>query len=599
MFRLVFLVTCLFLTACANQTNNSKLDSGGDSASSKSLKKLFDQYFDERMQWYPFEATQNGVNQYNDLFPIDISDVYRDSLKGFYQKYREALKQADTSRISENDRISYRILEWETGQNLAGFQFHDNYMPINQFWGKTLDLAQLGSGDGVQPFKTIDDYEKWLNRIHQFPVWADTAIANMRKGIKTGWVLPKSLAKKVLPELTSMIGPDVTKNIFYGSVKKLDANTSIPWDDKVKLKKLLNASIENDVIYPYKKLYDFLKNEYLPKCRSTSGVGALPGGDAYYRYLVKTWTTTDLTPEEIFTTGQQEVARIRGEMEKVKATVGFKGDLKSFFAFVNKDTLFYPYKKPADVLADFESIHQRIEINIRNLYSVFPKTKFEIKRTEEFREASASAEYNQGAPDGSRPGVFYIPIPKGDATKINNFQNEALFLHEAIPGHHFQTSLQLENTLLPDFRRFLWYGAYGEGYALYCESLGKELGLYTNPYQYFGRLGMEMHRAIRLVADVGIHTKGWTREQAIQYDLENESDSEDGITAEVERYMAIPGQALSYKTGELKIQALKKKALAEMGEKMDIRKFHAELLKDGCVPLNILDEKINRFILQK
>ena len=327
--------------------------------------------------------------------------------------------------------------------------------------------------------------------------------------------------------------------------------------------------INEQIIPAYKKLGDFLKNEYLPKARASTGIDSLPDGDKYYNYLVHYWTTTNKTPDEIYNTGLAEVKRIRSIMDSVKNAVGFKGDLNSFFEYMRTDKKFMPYKTPEEVLNAFRAIQQEEEPYLKNMFGRTPKTKFEIRQTEAFRAASASAEYNQGAPDGSRPGIFYVPIL--DATKFNTTSGmESLFLHEAIPGHHYQTSLQMENTALPTFRRFLWYGAYGEGWALYCESLGKELGLYKDPYQYMGALGDEIHRAIRLVVDVGMHVKGMTREEAIKYMMDNEAISEAGATAEIERYMAIPGQALSYKIGALKIRELRNKYQQELGSKFKL-----------------------------
>jgi uncharacterized protein (DUF885 family) len=309
-------------------------------------------------------------------------------------------------------------------------------------------------------------------------------------------------------------------------------------------------------------------------------------------YLVKTWTTTNKTPEEIYQTGLAEVARIRGEMEKVKSQVGFTGTLDEFFVHLKTDQKFYPYTQASEVLDDFRKIQAKIEPHLEKMFTNTPETGFEIRQTEQFREASASAEYNPGSVDGSRPGIFYVPIP--DARQFNITSGmESLFLHEAIPGHHYQVSLQQENTSLHKFQRFGWYGAYGEGWALYCESLGNELGLYTDPYQYMGALGDEIHRAIRLVVDVGLHTKGMTREQAIKYMMDNEPISEQGATAEIERYMAIPGQALSYKIGALKIRELRKKYEKQLGSDFSLSAFHDEFLKDGAMPLDVLERKMD------
>ncbi len=301
-----------------------------------------------------------------------------------------------------------------------------------------------------------------------------------------------------------------------------------------------------------------------------------------------------MSANEIFELAQKAVARIRGEMEKVPTSVGFKGDLRAFFDYVRTDKKFTPFKEPQQVIDWYASLETTMKPQLSKMFDLVPKSKFEVRRTEAFREASASAEYTQGTPDGSRPGIFYVPVP--DASKANVVGGESLFLHEAIPGHHYQISLQQEDTTLPAFRRFLWYGAYGEGWALYSESLGKELGLYTDPYQYFGMLSSEMHRAIRLVVDVGMHTKGWTREQAIEYSKANEAEPEESIVAEIERYMAIPGQALSYKVGQLKILELRKKAEQALGEKFDIRAFHNQVLDAGCLPLQVLEEKVDRWV---
>lgn len=590
LFHLSVVFILFIALACNNnpQSPPSVINASGIS------NAIFEDYYHERMKWYPFEATSSGVEGYDDQMPINIAASYRDSLRGFYEKYAKILASIDRSKLTENDKISYDNLKWDLQINIQELQYPKHLMPIDQFECFTLSFPQLGSGGSYIPFKSVRDYDNWLARLSRFPAWCDTAISNMEQGIKMGWVLPKSLAIKVLPQLKSVIVADFKQSLFWQPIQNMPKEFLEV--DKKRLSAAFEKAIKEQINASYQKLLDYFTKTYLPKCRTTSGIGALPNGDKYYAYLVRTWTTTDLTPDQIFDIGQKEVARIRQEMESVKNQVGFKGDLKAFFKYVMENKQLFPYKKTADIIADFQQIHERMKPQLAAQFDLVPKTPFEVRQTESFREASASAEYLQGAPDGSRPGVFYFPIPKNEAHKINHFQNEALFLHEAVPGHHYQISLQQENKLLPHFRRFSWYGAYGEGYALYCESLGKELGLYTDPYQYFGRLGMEMHRAIRLVVDVGLHHKGWTREQAIQYNLDNEAETYSSVEAEIERYMAIPGQALSYKIGELKILALKEKVKTALGNKFDIKKFHNELLKDGCVPLNVLAQKMDNLI---
>ncbi len=559
------------------------------------MKDFIEQFYRDRLALNPMEATTQGVEGYNDKLLITVSEDYRRQLREFYTRTKAALAQYNPEQLDANDRISYDILQWECDIELAGQKFPDNYMSINQFWGLPLTMGQYGSGSGTQPFKTVTDYDNWLKRLQSFTEWTDSAIVYTRKGMNAGYVLPTSLIVKVIPQFKELLVTDPTKSLYYGPIQVMPAD--FPAAEKTRLTEAYTKMIAGKLVPAFQKLADFFEKEYLPKGRSTSGISALPGGRERYDYLIKYWTTTEMSADEIFELGQQEVARIRTEMEKVKTQVGFKGDLKAFFDYVRSDKKFMPFKKPEEVTAWYASLETVMKPQLNKMFDLTPKSKFEVRRTEAFREASASAEYSQGTADGSRPGIFYVPVP--DATTYNVVGGESLFLHEAIPGHHYQISLQQEDAALPSFRRFLWYGAYGEGWALYTESLGKELGLYTDPYQYFGMLSSEMHRAIRLVVDVGLHTKGWTREQAIQFSKDNEADSEESITAEIERYMAIPGQALSYKIGQLKILELRGKAEKALGEKFDIKEFHNQVLDAGCLPLAVLEAKMDRWIASK
>jgi len=453
----------------------------------------------------------------------------------------------------------------------------------------------LASGAGAQPFKTVEDYQNWMQRLNGYIDWLASAEANMRKGMTEGYVLPKSLIVKVLPQLEAMTISDLDKHLFTAPIRNFPEDFTE--EEKSSLTSDYKRLVSSRIIPAYKSLHDFMANEYLESGRESSGIDALPNGSDYYNYQIKLYTTTNMTASEIHDLGLAEVARIRGEMEKVKAEVGYDKDLKSFFDYVRNNKELMPFTDPQQVIDNFNAIHERMKPQIEKLFDVKPKTAFEVRRTEAFRENSASAEYNPGSLDGTRPGIFYTPIP--DVTKYNTYSDESLFLHEAIPGHHYQISLTQESEELPQFRKTLWYSGYGEGWALYTESLGKELGLMTDPYQYFGMLGAEMHRAIRLVVDTGMHSKGWTREQAIQYSLDNEAESEASIISEIERYMANPGQALSYKIGQLKIRELRTNAANELGDKFDIREFHNQVLETGCVPLALLENKINKWVASK
>ena len=556
------------------------------------FKKLTDSYFDEKNALNPLDATVNGQKEYNDQLVFEMTDSYRKKEADFFDKYQAELATIDKEKLSTEELNSYEIIKWEIEVGKEVLKQPTNLMPIHQFWGTHLTMSQFASGSAAQPFKTEKDYRNFLKRMDLYAVWIDSAMVYMKKGMAKGLVLPKSLTIKVIPQFEEIVTSKVEDNLFYSTLKTFPA--SFTEAQKSSLTKEYTTTIQEKLMPQYQKMIAFLKGEYLPASRSTSGIGSIPNGKEMYRAYVKQWTTTNKTPEEIHEIGLKEVARLNAEMEKVKEQVGFKGTLKEFLNDVRNKKELKPFTKPEEVLAHFQKIYETIKPNVDKLFSLQPKTKFEIRRTESFREKTASAEYIQGAVDGSRPGIFYVPIP--NAKEYNVLEDEDLFLHEAIPGHHFQMSLQQENTSLPNFRRYNWFGAYGEGWALYTESLGKELGLYKDPYQYLGMLNDEIHRAIRLVVDTGIHSKGWTREQAIQYSLDNEAESEASITSEVERYMAIPGQALSYKIGQLKIIELRHKAEKELGSKFDIRKFHAKVLESGVMPLALLEKKIEDWI---
>lgn len=553
---------------------------------------LVKNYFDEKNALNPLDATQNGQDQYNDQLVFEMTDSYRERQAAFFNQFENELTKVDTTALTTEEKNSYEIIKWEIAVGKDLLKYETNLMPIHQFWGTHLTLGQFAGGTSAQPFKTEKDYRNFLKRMDLFSTWIDSAMVYMKKGIDKGIVLPKALTIKVIPQFESMITSNVEDNLFYTSLKSFPKDFTAT--QKNNLTKEYTAVIKEKLEPQCKKMTSFLKNEYLPASRTTSGIGSLTNGAGLYSTYIKQWTTTHKTADEIHQLGLKEVARIKAEMEKVKEQVGFKGTLNEFFEHVKTKPELMAFKKPEEVIANFERIYQTIKPNVDKLFSLQPKSPFEIRRTEAFREKTASAEYNQGSADGKRPGIFYVPIP--NVTAYNCYGDEDLFLHEAIPGHHFQISLQQENQELPDFRKFNWFGAYGEGWALYTESLGKELGLYKDPYQYFGMLGNEMHRAVRLVVDTGIHAKGWTREQAIQYSLDNEAESQESIIAEIERYMAIPGQALSYKMGQLKILELRKKAEEKMKDSFDIKVFHQKVLGSGVLPLALLEKNINNWI---
>jgi len=557
---------------------------------SSELAKIVGDYYEEQLKLNPSSATANGDNRYNDQLNIDFTDSHRALVKSVLEKYQTSLAGINRENLNANDQITYDLLTRDIKLGLEGLTYPDNLTPLNQFYGFHLSFAQLGSGQVIQPFKTVKDYENWEKRMKKGVTYLDSSIVYFRKGMAQDYVLPRALVVKIIPQLTAFAVKDIKESTFYGPLKQFPASFSDA--DKKRFTAEYTTAIQNEVLPAYARLAAFLQNEYLPKARTSTGIGALKNGDTYYQYLIRVLTTTDKPADEIYQTGLSEVKRIRTEMEKTKNAVGFKGTLAEFFNYMKTDPKFYPYKTPAEVLAAFHAIHKKMEPSLKTMFGRVPKTPFEIRQTEAFRAASASAEYFQGSEDGTRPGIFYVPIL--DAKKFNTTSGmESLFLHEAIPGHHYQVSLQQENSDLPKFRRFGGNSAYAEGWALYAESLGKELGLYTDPYQYMGALGDEMHRAIRLVVDAGMHSKNMTREEAIKFMMDNEPLSEEGTIAEIERYMAIPAQALSYKIGALKIREIRARLTKEMGSKFKLSDFHDELLKDGNMPLDVLETKMN------
>ncbi|WP_299676994.1 DUF885 family protein [uncultured Dokdonia sp.] len=590
----IFLAGCILIAfiSCKNETTAPETTT---KTTTVTFGDFLDTYYEEGLKLNPLGATMAGDSRYNDQFPDILSPAYKAKIKDYYTSYKSQLSNYPDEELTTTELLSKAVLEWDCDVNLELLSYKKDLMPIDQMWSPHLMFGQLASGASAQPFKTAEDYRNWQKRVDQYLVWLDSAEKNMRQGMEEGYVLPKSLIKKVIPQMESLAKPDVTTHLFYKPVTNFPE--SISKEDQKAITSEYTTMIQDKIIPAYTKMANFMKNEYMDAGRKSSGFSDLPNGSNYYDFAIKYFTTTTMSADEIHNLGLSEVARIRSEMEKIKEQVGFKGDLKAFFDYVRNSKELMPFTTPEEVIANFNKMHATMKPKVDELFSLQPKTPFEVRRTEAFREKSASAEYNPGSLDGTRPGIFYTPIP--DASKYNVYSDESLFLHEAIPGHHFQISLTQESTELPQFRKTLWYSAYGEGWALYTESLGSELGLYTDPYQLFGMLGAEMHRAVRLVVDTGIHTKGWSREKAIAYCLDNEAESEAGITSEIERYMANPGQALSYKIGQLKIRELRTKATEALGDKFDIREFHKEVLETGCIPLALLEDKINNWIASK
>jgi uncharacterized protein (DUF885 family) len=586
-------------------TNSCTQNSSENESASKAISIIFEDYYKFKEKINPLEATKAGNFEYNDYIANYISDEYQKELIAEYQNFLSRLSEIKESDLSQTDQLSLKVMKWDCEIKLEGLQkpivvvtspMYNlpslKLTPLTQIQSLHLYVAQIGAGGSVHPFNSVKDYEDWLKRIEDYIDFLDTAIANMKEGMASGIVLPTVLTQKTINQLEEFIVNPTTEHIFYQPIQSFPIEFSP--SQRNSLRKKYSEMIDKKLRPKYVELKKFLVEEYLSNTRQTAGLVDLPYGKETYEYLIRLHTTSNLSADQIHELGKIEVKRILLEMEEAKNAIGFEGDIKAFFEYIRNSPEQMPFKKPEEVIDNFNSIKEKINEKFFEVFELSPKASFIVKRTEAFREASASAEYVPGTKDATRPGIFYVPIP--EVSKYNKFSDEALFLHEAIPGHHYQLSLQQENKDLPEFLHPESLGVFVEGWALYAESLGKELGLYDDPIQYFGMLSMEMHRAIRLVVDTGIHSKGWTREKAIQYSLDNEAASEESIIAEIERYMATPGQALSYKMGQIKIRELRTKAELALGENFDIRAFHSQVLNSGSLPLVLLEEKIENWI---
>ena len=563
---------------------------------SEALHGLVERYFDDVLALNPVFATFIGDARYNDRLDISPSPAHEALQLEVERRYLEAVEAIDPAQLTEADALVRETFLYGRRMQLDGARFPGRLMPLDQFNGGIAELLPLlGSGDGAQPFATVDDYDRWFRRAQRFPEWVDAAIDAMREGMARGVTVPRMAMAKTVPALGQLIAASPGDSVFFGPVQKMPQEW--PEETRERIRQSIGRLVEDSLNPAYARLRDFIRDEYLPACRESVGWSDLPDGRAWYAYTVSLMTTsaaTGHTVEDIHRRGLAEVARIRGEMQDVMRKVGFAGDLPAFFRYVQDEPSFY-FDEPSQLIAAYEELKARINAALPAQFSHFPKSDYEIRPIEPFRAAAAAgASYQMASADGSRPGIFYVNTYNLKAQP--KFGMETLSLHEASPGHHFQISMQQELTGVPRFQRFFGNVAYAEGWALYSESLGRDLGLFTDPMQYYGRLSDEMLRAMRLVVDTGLHAKGWSREQAIRYMHDNSSMADTDIVAEVERYIVSPGQALGYKIGEQRIREIRTRAEAVLGERFDVREFHWQVLKDGSLPMDVLARKIDRWV---
>jgi len=560
------------------------------------LRQLFHDTDEAMLKRNPLYALYRGDLRYADQLGDPYSDAHFAAEKAADEDALKQLAAIPRDQLTPTDQIAYDVFKKSTEIDLEGYRPDllkvAEAMPINHFYGLQLDYADLSSGEGAAPFKTVKDYEDALKRHAQYPHLVDEIIGRFRQGMAEGIIEPKLVVNNMIDELNLQFAKGPEASPYYGPVRKFPAGISAA--DQARLRAAYLKAITTEIMPADMKLRDFLKNEYLPHARDTVGLGALPGGQAYYAYLIEQNTTLPMSAAEVHQLGLNEVARITKEMEAIKDKVGFKGDLHAFFHYMTTDPKFAPPSRKW-LENRYRQIEARILKRIPEQFSLVPKTPLEIRAEPPYKEKGAAAgEYMQGSADGTRPGVFYYNAYDLPSRFI--WGEETLFLHEGIPGHHFQISLAQENKDLPNFMRFGGNTAYVEGWALYAESLWPELGMETDPYQRFGGLNDEMLRAMRLVVDSGIHAMGWTRDQAIDYMTTHSAMGKADVTAEVERYIAIPGQALAYKIGQLTILKEKAKAKAALGDRFDPRAFHAVVLDTGALPMTVLEKKVDDWI---
>lgn len=561
---------------------------GADMNSNAELNALFQEEWQWRLNEDPLFATSVGVNTYNDLLP-QVTEKDEERRAQGRQEFLNRLHKIDPTKLSNNDRISYELFEYQLQDAILDFQFKSYLIPWNADSGFHSGFGQLAR---QVPLDTVKDYQNYIARLKAFPAYVQQHIELLREGIKIGMVLPQVVLKGFEGTMSAHIVDDPTKSVFYDPFAKFPV--TVKASEHERLRQEGTKAIQESIVPAYKTLLDFFTQEYLPNSRKTTGASELPNGKNFYEYLVRHYTTLNVTPQEVHQTGLREVDRIQNEMKAVIEKTGFKGDYAAFLKFLRTDPQFYA-KTPEELLKDASYIAKRMDGKLPSLFKTLPRLPYGVEPV----PASIAPKYTSGRYNGptfgsTEPGYYWVNTYALETRPLYNL--EALTLHEAVPGHHLQTALASELQGIPDFRRFMYVNAFGEGWGLYSEWLGQEAGFYTDPYSNFGRLTYEMWRACRLVVDTGIHSMGWSRDKAMDYIGSHTALSLHEVETETDRYISWPGQALAYKTGEMKIRELRRKAESELGEKFNVREFHDAVLLNGSVTMPILERLVDEYI---
>ncbi len=560
------------------------------------LADLATRYHDTQSRFDPLTATLAGDNRFDDQLALTLAPAERTKRFAAYRGFLKELATVPAAALPAGDRLTRELLERNLRGRLAFERFPDHLLPLQQMDAVPIQLAIFSSGQAEQPLKTAVQLDAYLKRIAALPAWCDQAIANMREGMKRGIVQPRAVVEATLPLLKDLAEPDLARNPFAAPARAMP-DTLAP-EDARRIADAYRREVAERTVPALQRLLAFMQADYLAAARTRDiGVGALPHGPAWYRQLVRDQTTTDLTPEQVHELGLQEVARIQREITALAPRLGFTGDpLKNggLLAWARSDPRFRPFKTEAEILDAYRALNARVEPQLPRLFGQLPRLPLDIRAEPELTRATASDHYTVGQADGSAPGVFWAVINDPGIYSVATMT--ALFLHEGQPGHHFHLARQLEMQQLPEFRRRTWINAYGEGWALYAETLGHELGLYADPVAWAGELRLEISRAARLVVDTGLHAKGWSRERALAYWMDVTGASAQQASSQIDRYLAWPAQALGYKIGALKIQELRRRAEQKLGAKFSLAAFHDQVLGEGSMPLAVLERRIDVWI---
>lgn len=573
-----FFCLCLF-SICASEASAQSPNA--------ILTQLFADEWEYTLREQPTFASYQGDSRYNDRWP-DLTLAAHERRQEHKLALLKQLEAIEVTKLNAADRLNYRLFRNQLENQIAEFPYRWHLVPLDQRDGLQTEYTL---GDSLI-LNRVKDYEDWIARLQKFGEYTDQTIALMRAGIQAKIMQPRVVMRRVPAQIRKQIVDDPAASPFYNPLKKLPP--AITAEEQAKLQKAALVAIKTSVVPAYERFLKFFEAEYLPACFDEVGAWQLPRGKEFYALRARTFTTTNLTPEEIHNLGLAEVARIRKEMEAVKQQVKFEGTLAQFFDHLRKDKSQY-YDTPEELLSGYLSLCKRIDPHLTKLFKTLPRIPYGLEPIpQQIAPDTTTAYYRPPSADGRRAGTYFVNLYKPETRP--KYEMEALSLHEAVPGHHLQLALATELDNVPEFRRFAGFTAYVEGWALYAERLGPELGCYQDPYSRMGQLTYEMWRAVRLVVDTGMHDRQWTRERAIQFFRDNTAKTEQDIVNEIDRYIAWPGQALAYKIGELKIRELRSRAEKQLGDKFDVREFHDVILRNGAVPLNVLEEIVDEWL---